>query len=161
VPSQDYVVQDNKRCYDKIVSDWNFRLPSLGFKCILVGLMNMIDGMQFWTPILFYRHKTVLVSPWLYCIDKWHAKSLQGCPGLNIFKWVVAGGIFHKDEVEQQLMYFKNKVFTITDTMYRYCTKEDDGLTEGAYCSCTAGFEIYACFFLFSISCLCSAIQDH
>jgi hypothetical protein len=23
--------------------------------------------------------------------------------------------------------------------MYRYCTKEDDGLTEGAYCSCTAG----------------------
>jgi hypothetical protein len=28
----------------------------------------------------------------------------------------------------------------------RYCTKEDDGLTEGAYCSCTAGYEIYACF---------------
>jgi hypothetical protein len=47
---QDYVLQDNKRCYDKILSDWNFRLPSLGFKCILVGLMNMIDGMQFWTP---------------------------------------------------------------------------------------------------------------
>jgi hypothetical protein len=23
--------------------------------------------------------------------------------------------------------------------MYRYCTKEDEGLTEGAYCSCTAG----------------------
>ena len=64
VPSQDYVLQDNKRCYDKIVSDWNFRLCSLGFKCILVGLMNMIDGMQFWTPIFFYRHKTVLVSPW-------------------------------------------------------------------------------------------------
>ena len=53
VPPQDYVLQDNKRCYDKIVSDWNFRLCSLGFKCILVGLMNMIDGMQFWTPILF------------------------------------------------------------------------------------------------------------
>jgi hypothetical protein len=34
-----------------------------------------------------------------------------------------------------------------TPTMYRYCTKEDDGLTEGAYCSCTAGYEIYACFF--------------
>jgi hypothetical protein len=60
----------NKRCYDKILSDWNYRLPSMGFKCILVGLMNMIDGMQFWTPILFYRHKTVLVSPWLCCIDK-------------------------------------------------------------------------------------------
>jgi hypothetical protein len=29
---------------------------------------------------------------------------------------VVAGGIFLKDEVEQQLVYFKNKVFTITDT---------------------------------------------
>jgi hypothetical protein len=31
---------------------------------------------------------------------------------------VVAGGIFPKDEVEQQqqLMYFKNKVFTITAT---------------------------------------------
>ena len=70
LPSQDYVLQDNKRCYDKILSDWNFRLPSLGFKCILVGLMNMIDGMQFWTPIFFYRHKTVLVSPWLCCIDK-------------------------------------------------------------------------------------------
>ena len=41
--------------------------------------------------------------------------------------------------------------------MYKYCTKEDDGLTEGAYCSCTAGYEIYACFSLFSISCLCSA----
>jgi hypothetical protein len=27
--------------------------------------------------------------------------------------------------------------------MYRYCTKEDDGLTEGAYYSCTAGYEIY------------------
>ena len=70
VPSQDYVLQDNKRCCDKILSDWNFRLRSLGFKCILVGLMNMIDGMQFWTPIVFYRHKTVLVSPWLCCIDK-------------------------------------------------------------------------------------------
>jgi hypothetical protein len=43
---------------------------SLGFKCILAGLMNMIDGMQFWTPIFVYRHKTVLVSPWLCCIDK-------------------------------------------------------------------------------------------
>jgi hypothetical protein len=27
VPSQDYVLQDNKRCYDKFLSDWNFRLP--------------------------------------------------------------------------------------------------------------------------------------
>ena len=25
VPSQDYVLQDNKRCYDKSLSDWNFR----------------------------------------------------------------------------------------------------------------------------------------
>jgi hypothetical protein len=33
----------------------------------------------------------------------------------------------------------------------QYCAKEDDGLTEGAYCSCTAGYEIYACFFKFSI----------
>ena len=31
--------------------------------------------------------------------------------------WVVAGGIFLKDEVEQQQhVYFKSKVFTITDT---------------------------------------------
>jgi hypothetical protein len=30
---------------------------------------------------------------------------------------VLLSGIFSKDEVEQQqLMYFKNKVFTITDT---------------------------------------------
>jgi hypothetical protein len=28
-----------------------------------------------------------------------------------------------------------------------YHIEEDDGLTEGAYCSCTAGYEIYACFF--------------
>jgi hypothetical protein len=28
VPSQDYVLQDNKRCYDKILSDWIFRPPS-------------------------------------------------------------------------------------------------------------------------------------
>jgi hypothetical protein len=48
--------------------------------------------------------------------------------------------------LQQQLVYFKNKVFTITDISY--CAKEDDGLTEGAYCSCTAGYEIYACFFL-------------
>jgi hypothetical protein len=25
---KDYVLQDNKRCYDKILSDWNFRPPS-------------------------------------------------------------------------------------------------------------------------------------
>jgi hypothetical protein len=30
---------------------------------------------------------------------------------------VIAGGIFPKDEVEQQLMYFKNKMFTITDSL--------------------------------------------
>ena len=120
MPLQDYVLQDNKRWYDKILSDRNFRFSSLGFKCILVGLMNMIDGMQFWTPFLYYTHKTVLLSPWSGCIDKWHAKSLYGCTGLNIFKWVVAGGIFPKDEVEQQqLMYFKNNVFTITDTGWR------------------------------------------
>ncbi len=32
-------------------------------------------------------------------------------------------------------------------TMHIYCAKEDDGLTEGAYCSCTAGYAIYVCFF--------------
>ena len=62
VPSQDYVLQDNKRCYDKILNDWNFRLPSLGFKCILVGLMNMVDGMQFWTPIFFLDIKQFLLA---------------------------------------------------------------------------------------------------
>ena len=42
-------------------------------------------------------------------------------------------------------------------TMYRYCVKEDDGLTEGAYCSCTAGYDIYACFFfiLYIVSMQC------
>ena len=62
--------------------------------------MNMIDGIQFWTPFFFTDIKQFLLAH-----------------GLNIFKWVVAGGIFPKDEVEQQqLMYFKNKVFTIADT---------------------------------------------
>ena len=28
VPSQDYVLQDNKRCYDKMLSVWNVRPPS-------------------------------------------------------------------------------------------------------------------------------------
>ena len=120
VPSQDYVLQYNKRCYDKILSDWNFRLPSLGFKCILVGLMNMIDDMQFEHKFFFTDIKQFLLAHGYCCIDKWHAESLWGCPGLNIFKWVVAGGIFPKDEVEQQqLMYFKSKVFTIIDTGWR------------------------------------------
>ena len=44
-----------------------------------------------------------------------------------------------------------NNNWMTTPTMYIYCAKEDDGLTEGAYCSCTAGYEIYACFFQFSI----------
>ena len=35
---------------------------SLGFKCILVGLMNMIDGMQFWTPICFTDIKQLLLT---------------------------------------------------------------------------------------------------
>jgi hypothetical protein len=28
----------------------------------------MIDGMQFWTTIFVYRHKTVLVSPWFFAL---------------------------------------------------------------------------------------------
>ena len=63
VQSKDYVLQDNKRCYDKILSDWNFRLPS-----------GRLDEHDSWYAILdtnfLYRHKTVLVSPWLCCIDK-------------------------------------------------------------------------------------------
>jgi hypothetical protein len=51
VPSQDYVLQDNKRCYDKIFEWLEFQTP---FKCILVGLINMIDSMRFWTPIFFF-----------------------------------------------------------------------------------------------------------
>jgi hypothetical protein len=67
--------------------------------------MNMIDGMRFWTPIFSFTD----------------IKQFLLAHGLNIFKWVVAGGIFPKDEVEQQqLMYFKNKVFTITDNGYMY-----------------------------------------
>jgi hypothetical protein len=49
----------------------------------------------------------------------------------------------------------------MTPTMYRYCAKEDDGLTEGAYCSCTAGYEIYACFFLILYRVYAVPIQDH
>ena len=47
-----------------------------------------------------------------------------------------------------------------TPTMYRYCTKEDDGLTEGAYCSCTAGYEMYACFFYSLYRVYAVPIQD-
>ena len=49
----------------------------------------------------------------------------------------------------------------MTPTMYRYCAKEDDGLTEGAYCSCTAGYEIYTCFFLIPYRVYAVPIQDH
>ena len=49
----------------------------------------------------------------------------------------------------------------MTSTMYRYCAKEDDGLTEGAYCSCTAGYEIYACFFKILYRVYAVPIQDH
>jgi hypothetical protein len=49
-------------------------MNTLFLKCI--SCCCLIDGMQFWTPILFYIHKTVLVSPWLCCIDKWHTESL-------------------------------------------------------------------------------------
>jgi hypothetical protein len=64
-----------KTCINCIPNvEWlEFQTP---FKCILVGLMNMIDGMRFWTPFYFDRHNTVLVNPWLCCIDKWHAESL-------------------------------------------------------------------------------------
>ena len=48
-----------------------------------------------------------------------------------------------------------------TPTKYRYCTKEDDGLTEGAYCSCTTGYEIYACFFYSLYRVYAVPIQDH
>ena len=54
--------------------------------------MNMIDGIQFWTPIFFLDIKQFLLAH-----------------GLNIFKWVVAGGIFPKDEVEQQQLILRTK----------------------------------------------------
>jgi hypothetical protein len=50
--------------------------------------------------------------------------------------------------VFQEQSVHHHRPWKTTPTMYRYCAKEDDGLTEGAYCSCTAGYEIYACFFL-------------
>jgi hypothetical protein len=45
--------------------------------------------------------------------------------------------------------------------MYRYCAKEDDGLTEGAYCSCTAGYEIYACQPYSLSACHLSMLHHH
>jgi hypothetical protein len=45
--------------------------------------------------------------------------------------------------------------------MYRYCTKEDDGLTEGAYCSCTAEYEMNACFLKILYRVYAVPIQDH
>jgi hypothetical protein len=53
VPSQDYVLQDNKRCYNKILSDWNFR-PSSNDSGRLDEHEVMIDGMRFWTSIFFF-----------------------------------------------------------------------------------------------------------
>ena len=44
-----------------------------------------------------------------------------------------------------------------TPTMDRYCAKEDDGLTEGAY----AVYAIYACFFLILYRVYAVPIHDH
>jgi hypothetical protein len=40
-------------------------------------------------------------------------------------------------------------------------SKEDDGLTKGAYCSCTAGYEIYDGFFLILYRVYAVPIQHH
>jgi hypothetical protein len=118
---------------------------------------------DFGHQFFFHRHNTVLVSPWLFCIDKWHAEILYGCPGLNMFKWVVAGGIFLKDEVEQQQhVYFKSKVFTITDTGRRppqcidIAPKKMMVWQKELIAHALQGMKCMHVF-LYSLSCLCSA----
>jgi hypothetical protein len=78
--------------------------------------MNMIYGMQFWTPICFTDITQFLLAHGYVALTIDMLKAYKVAQVWIFFKWVVAGGIFLKDEVEQQLVYFKNKVFTITDT---------------------------------------------
>jgi hypothetical protein len=54
---------------------------------------------------------------------------------LNSFGEIIAH--LHCSVDEQNVHHHRHRM--MTPTMYRYCAKEDDGLTEGAYCSCTAG----------------------
>ena len=78
------------------------------------------------------------------------------------FKWVVAGDIFLKDEVEQQLVYFKNKVFTITDTGWRppqcidIAPKKMMVWQKELIAHALQGMKCMHVF-LYSLSCLCSA----
>ena len=112
MPSQDYVLQDNKRCYDKILSDWIFRLPSLGFKCIMVGLMNMLDGtcMQFWTPILFTDIKQFLLAHGYVALtnDKLNAyKVAQVCMFLS--GWLQEAYILKRKSNNKNLCILRTK----------------------------------------------------
>jgi hypothetical protein len=117
VPSQDYVLKDNKRCYDNILSECGITDPLQ----IYSGWLDEHDhDMQFWLPnfltditqFLLAHGDVALTNDILkdYKVDKAYE---------YFFQWVATGGIFLKGQVEQQqqqLVYFKNKVFTITDT---------------------------------------------
>ena len=125
------------------------------------------DEHDWWYAILdtnfFNRHKTVLVSPWLCCIDKYMLKAYKVAQfWIFLSGWLQETYFLKTKSNNKHLCILKTKCSpsqTLDDEPHNVYIlhQKDDGLTEGAYCSCTAGYEIYACFSLFSISCLCSA----
>ena len=92
------------------------------YKCILVGLMNMSDGMRFWPPIVLTDITQFVLTHGDVALTNEMLKDQKvGNAYEYFFKWVVAGGIFLKDKVEhqQQQLYFifnLSKAFTITET---------------------------------------------
>jgi hypothetical protein len=109
---------------------WNFRPPS-----DLFWLTCVCDGEHF---VMFLKYTSFC------CCSTW--KIFIGLANLNYSLSACHLSMLHHHGLTA-LCLSKNRHWMMTHTMYRYCTKEDDGLTEGAYCSCTAGYEIYACFF--------------
>ena len=106
----------------------------------------IIDGMRFWTSIFFLTDITQFLLAHAYVAltnDMLKAyKVAQVCIFLS--GWLK----------EAYFLCISRTKCSPSQTMYRYCTKEDDRLTEGAYCSCTCRVWNLCMFFFNSLSCL-------
>jgi hypothetical protein len=142
--ASDYVLQDYKRCYDKILSDWNFRLPSLGFKCIMVGLMKMIDGSSSsgcdGEHFVLKIHKLLLLFDFVfrkYASCNHPLKNIQTNNNNNlcILRTKCSPSQPLDDDPTKKMMAWQKELIVLA----------------------LQGMKCMHVFFLFSISCLCSA----
>jgi hypothetical protein len=115
--------------------------------------MNYDHGMQFWPPFFLTDIKQFLLAHGDVALTNDMLKDYKVGKAYEYFSsgWLQEG-YFLKTKSNNNLCILRTKCspsHTLDDdpdNVYIYCTKGDDGLTEGAYCSCTAGYEIYACF---------------